>query len=205
MVLQDFHSWFYKIFTGPDHFKFQMILYNLNTVPLIRYERFSGKLIIPSAVDILIVDMHILVIFGILLCTVEAQLANPVCCSGSGATVPTKLDATCKPTYNGARSWIPMTCSTNGTSCQPYTCVVKDVGITVSTTYYQSCAAAAATANRVLPLRPPLWIFVEFDDDQAAEPSCGHGPCPGRPGRRRAKPAGPAEPAGLDGAEKEYH
>ena len=98
--------------------------------------------------------MQILVIFGILLCTVEAQSANTVCCSGSGATVPTKLDATtCKPTDNGAGSWVPMTCSINGTSCQPYTCVVKAVGITVSTTYYQSCATAAATASTVANLQ----------------------------------------------------
>ena len=67
------------------------------------------------------------------------------CCMGSGATVPTKLSATCT---GGASSdlWTLTTCSSS-LSCLNYVCVVKALGVTASTTYYQACLTSTTLTS----------------------------------------------------------
>ena len=93
-------------------------------------------------------------VVGILVCAVKAQSTNTVCCTGQGPTTPPKLDpTTCKANDNGASTFSPMACTVTGTSCKAYTCVVKAVGMTVSTTYYQSCLTDAAVNSTIASMQ----------------------------------------------------
>jgi hypothetical protein len=95
-------------------------------------------------------NWQVLSLFVTLTSTLEAQ---STCCTGSGSTIPASLDTSnCVPKIHDAGSWAIMTCA-SAQPCKMYYCVEEVHGITISTTYFQSCTtdsimAAAMTSAR---------------------------------------------------------